>query len=253
MNETIIIKKLNEITKWIEGIIKNSKPIHELNEIQGEEFWMAVSNGETTGKRKVQDFELPDLTLPYKWHLTDLTIGVPISISNEKLNFDLTINDSNVLNGFYGELNDGMFGSIHNNTNSPITLKHLHKDPTVTIPLAFSSGTDYILKPNETLNYKYSLNRNQLELSVYDSSSFVKLKKKIELHRFNANEIEQPTIYIDLDHKPNSIDEFVDVHINGVYVGENDFIIDENTLIIALSNIEYQLESTMEVTINYKY
>lgn len=252
MDEATIIRKLNEITRWIEGVKLSSKPIHELTEIEGDEFWMAVSNGVKSGKKKVDEFQMPDLSLPYKWHLTDLTIGQPITISNEKLNFDLTINDSSVLNGFNGTLNDGLVGSIHNNTNQPITLLNNYSGPDVTIPMTFSSGVDYVLQPNETLSYKFSESRNQIEMSVYDTTSFVRPLPFFDDYKFTEIDILQDEITIKLTNKPNTL-EHVFVMCNGQNISPRSYYIDEDILVIVQSEVEYTFKANMKIVIFYMY
>ncbi|WP_353159383.1 hypothetical protein [Myroides odoratus] len=49
--DEVVIRKVDQIVRWIEGTIDNSKPIHELNPMSDDgNLYIAVSNGNTTGK-----------------------------------------------------------------------------------------------------------------------------------------------------------------------------------------------------------
>lgn len=253
MNEEAIIRKLNEISQWLKAISDNSKPIHQLPTVEGDELWVAVSNENVTGKKKLEKTVIPDLTIPYKWHNVDLKLGTPINISTEKLNFNLVPEDTNIILGFNGEIiPDGIIGSIRNGSDTPILIKNNYNEDGANIPFFLSSQTDYNLQPNEILSYKYSAERNQAEMTVYSQASFQRLRKKSEVHSLTPAQIEQPSIIIHLQERPN-LEEFVDIYINGVFVNTDDFIVEENVVIIAKSNVEYEITNTMKVTINYRY
>ena len=251
MNEEAIIRKLNEITQWLQAISNNSKPIHQLPIIVGNELWTAVSNGLETGRKKVEDFQMPDLALPYKWHNTGLILGEPITISTEKLNFNLIPDNTNTLNGFNGEnIPDGIIGNIRNGSDVPILIKHNYNE--ISIPFFLSSQTDYNLQPNEILSYKYSADRNQAEMTVYSQASFQKLRKVSETHGLTAEQIEQPTFIIHLENNPN-LEEFIDVYVNGVFVNPLSYTVDENIIIIDKTKVAYTFSPGMKLIVNYKY
>ena len=49
--DEVVIRKVDQIVRWIEGTIDNSKPIHELNPMSDDgNLYIAVSNGNSTGK-----------------------------------------------------------------------------------------------------------------------------------------------------------------------------------------------------------
>jgi len=49
--DEVVIRKVDQIVRWIEGTIDNSKPIHELNPMSDDgNLYIAVSNGTGTGK-----------------------------------------------------------------------------------------------------------------------------------------------------------------------------------------------------------
>lgn len=253
MNEEAIIRKLNEITQFLQMLSNNSKPIHQLPEVEGDELWAAASNGEITGKKKIENFQMPDLTIPYRWHNTNLELGGSITISNENLNFNLLPVSTNTLKGFNGEgVADGIIGNIRNGGDQPILIKNNFTEEGVSIPFFLSSQTDYNLQPNEILSYKYSAERNQAEITVYSEASFQRLRKVSETHSLTPEQIEQPTFIIQLEQNPN-MEEFPDVYVNGILINPLSYVVDENLIIIDKSKVAYSFSSGMKLIVIYRY
>lgn len=77
-------------------------------------------------------------------------------------------------------------------------------------------------------------------------------QKNIIVHTLSSADLELATITLYLDHVVDTV-EFYDLHINGVYINDDDYMVDQNKIIIARSNIDYELMPGMKLTFRYRY
>src|SRR5690606_18355364 len=77
-------------------------------------------------------------------------------------------------------------------------------------------------------------------------------QKNIIVHTLSSADLELATITLYLDHVVDTV-EFYDLHINGVYINDDDYMVDQNKIIIARSNIDYELMQGMKLTFRYRY
>ena len=249
----ILIKKIDALTKTVNQILMSSKKIEQLQTIEGESIFVVGSNGQQTGK-----VLLPanvDNSKHLEWHQALLNTDTPVEISKEKLSFDLIIAETNEFIGFkkIGDLPDGVFGNVRNDNSVKVKIRHNAVNVFgLDIPIFISNEMDYLIQPNEILNYKYSKARNQIEISVYDVSSFQKLIPKSEVFNLSLQELEQASVFLKLEEVP-SVNEFTSIFMNGVFINPDDYLVEENNVIIAKSNIDYDIKVGMKITVNYKY
>lgn len=77
-------------------------------------------------------------------------------------------------------------------------------------------------------------------------------QKNIIVHTLSSADLELATITLYLDHVVDTV-EFYDLHINGVYINDDDYMVDQHKIIIARSNIDYELMPGMKLTFRYRY
>ena len=77
-------------------------------------------------------------------------------------------------------------------------------------------------------------------------------QKNIIVHNLSSADLELATITLYLDHVVDTV-EFYDLHINGVYINDDDYMVDQHKIIIARSNIDYELMPGMKLTFRYRY
>lgn len=79
------------------------------------------------------------------------------------------------------------------------------------------------------------------------------LQKHIITHVVTSSEVSDPVqILITLPNTPN-VNDFYDLHINGGYVNDNDYLVSGNTLTIIKANIAYPITEGKRITFRYKY
>jgi|SRR5690554_4385920 len=215
--DSVIIKKLNEITQWIQGILSNSKPIHELSDLNDDdELFIAVSDGQNTGK------------VLYK----------PSEVSKEEFenlkNLKLETDD----------------------VNSTLSILDQNGDILTIADLSFLNGNNVILNVDSATHTLQLLNYNDEVISSVELSDLVPevqpKQKAIHVHTLTPADVSQATITLDLVDVPD-VSEFYDLHVNGVYVNDDDYIVQSNQVIIAKSNIAYEVQAGMKLTFRYRY
>lgn len=76
--------------------------------------------------------------------------------------------------------------------------------------------------------------------------------KAVFSHTLTTADVAQATITLSLQHVPD-VNDFYDLHINGVYVNDDDYMVQQNKIIIAKSNIAYEVQAGMKLTFRYRY
>ncbi|WP_177764031.1 hypothetical protein [Flavobacterium sp. I3-2] len=256
----ILIKKVEELTRAVNSIRSSSKKIHELSDISGEQIFVAASNGSETGKILLpsQNPDSPN-TISDAWRDVDLLPTSSVILNKDNASFNLSVNRNSwstipYIRGFKnGEPIDGLNGFLRNDSSELITLKHnLLSDPEVTIPFFLSNGSDYNIKPNEILSFKYSLKRNRCEISIYDFCAITPLKPQSEVYRIEKEHLETEKVVFELKNIPSE-NEFLFTFCNGVLLNPDGINVSDNFIVIDKKTIEYEFKVGMKITVNYKY
>lgn len=194
-----------------------------------------------------------------EWQNVALMPGVnPVVTTSPFLNLNLSANSDiwqsdvifNGINNLPNTVVDGTFGFLKNTSNLPILLKNNALN--ISMPLNVSTGQDFILMPDGLVSMVYSLASNKFNVIANNASSRVLLIPKSEVFRLTEAEASQPNVFLTLAENP-SLNEFVDVYINGIHLNNDDVLIDGVNLVIARPNIEYNIKEGMQVTVNYKF
>src|SRR5690554_413203 len=113
--------------------------------------------------------------------------------------------------------------------------------------------TPQVLTPQEQEVVHDNINVYSKEEVDQIASDLVQPKQKaIHVHTLTPADVSQATITLDLVNVPD-VSEFYDLHVNGVYVNDDDYIVQANQVIIAKSNIAYEVQAGMKLTFRYRY
>lgn len=211
----LLLDKITQLTTLFNSMTQNSKKIHELGDAApNEELYIAVSDGTNTGKTIYEPSEVSKEEFE--------------NISNMKLETD--IEASNLL------------------------LKDSEGNVMASANLSFLNGNNVTLNVNHEEKRLELLDFNEEVISAIDLSELYleKKQKAILVHTLTKVDISQATITLTLQNAPD-VTEFYDLHINGAYVNDDDYIIQENRVIIAKSNIAYDVVEGMKLTFRYRY
>ncbi|RRJ91533.1 hypothetical protein EG240_05875 [Paenimyroides tangerinum] len=256
-----LIKKVEELTKAVNSIRSSSKKIHELPDLSGEDVYVAASNGNETGKVLLQTQNLiPPPTISNSWKDIELLPSSNLIFNRDNTSINLITNRNSWgvtipnIKGFgRSEPTDGLNGFLRNGSSELIVIKHnLLSIPGITIPFFLSSGSDYSIKPNEILSFKYSSLRNRCEISVYDFSAITPLTPKSEVFRISQEHLDSENVVFELESTPSE-NEFLFVFCNGQLLNNAGISVVENILIIDKKTIEYEFRVGMKITVNYKH
>lgn len=113
--------------------------------------------------------------------------------------------------------------------------------------------TPQVLTPQEQEVVHDNINVYSKEEVDQIASDLIQPKQKaIHVHTLTPADVSQATITLDLVNVPD-VSEFYDLHVNGVYVNDDDYIVQSNQVIIAKSNIAYEVQAGMKLTFRYRY
>ncbi|WCM42411.1 hypothetical protein MG290_01705 [Flavobacterium sp. CBA20B-1] len=213
----LVLEKLTQLTNRLNSIAQNSKKIHELSDfVPNEEadLYIAVSDGTSTGKKI---YKATEVTSEEFENLKNLELSNPLGSSI------LQIKDSE--------------GNI-----------------LATLDQSYLDGNKVSLAVNQETNALELLDFVGEPLSIIPISSFTEApkQKQIFVHTLTPTDIEQATITLELQATP-LLNEFYDLHINGLYVNDDDYIVQDHQVIIAKSNIGYEILAGMKLTFRYRY
>lgn len=215
--DSVIIKKLNEITQWIQGILSNSKPIHELSDLNDDdELFIAVSDGQNTGK------------VVYK----------PSEVSKEEFenlkNLNLETDD----------------------VNSTLSILDQNGDVLTIADLSFLNGNNVTLNVDSATHTLQLLNYNDEVISYVELSDLVPevqpKQKQLFIHEITELDITDPMrINLQLATIPDQ-DEWFDLHINGGFVNDTSYEITDTLLSIHRDQIAYPITVGKKITFRYR-
>lgn len=257
----ILIKKVKELTEIVNSIQLNSKSINDLDIINGEEIYVAASNGTHTGRIKVQEASntIP-ITPSFAWRNINLIPSSSFFLNDEfnSYNFISSSNSWGGVNpnikGFNGDSpSDGLIGYLRNGGQEPIVLVHNSPNSqSLSIPFFLSNEANYLIAPNELLSFKYSKSRNRCELSVYNNS-LAPSEPFFEVFTLTDEQINQgDNVTLILKNKPLRGD-FVNVFCNGAFINPSGISIVDNIIVMSKTKVDYNFKPGMKLTINYKY
>ena len=210
----IITQRLSQLTEKMNTLISNSKKIHELDHL-------------TTDPQSELFIAVSDgqKTVKALYNLN--------SISHDQL-----ANATNL--------------SLNREANSStITLKKVNGEVVSSIDLGFLSSKDLLLSAN--LNDKRLILQDSMGTVLsYASFEDLLLESAHHIYVVNNNDMNLPSIEFKLEHTPSQ-KEPITIFINGLFVNPDDFIISNNNVIIARTNIGYDIKEGNKITVNYKY
>lgn len=211
----LLLNKVTQLTNRFNSLTQNSKKIHELPnaEFSGEVF-IAVSDGTNTGKTIYKASEVSGEEFE---NLKNLDLFRPENTSI------LQVRDSegNVLSS---------------------------------IDQSYLDGNKVSLAVNEETNALELLDFEGEPLSVVPLSSFVEAPKQKQIFIHDVTEIDLANpeqIVLNLETVPNE-DEWYDLHINGGFVNDTSYQINENQLIIDRTKISYPITAGKKITFRYR-
>lgn len=211
----LLLDKVTQLTTRFNSLTQNSKKIHELGDavIIGEVF-IAVSDGVNTGK----------------------VIYEPSEVSKEDF--------ENIAKMSLG--NDP--------TTSNIFLKDSEGNVITTLDISFLNGNNVKLNIDSATQSLQLLNFNDEVVSAVPLSGLQTSQsiKGIFVHTLTTADVAQATITLDLPDTPDVTDDYF-LYVNGQFINDDDYLVQANKVIIARSNIEFELVEGMKVTFRYRY
>ena len=122
------------------------------------------------------------------------------------------------------------------------------------IDQSYLDGNKVSLAVNEETNALELLDFEGEPLSVVPLSSFVEAPKQKQIFIYDVTEIDLANpeqIVLNLETVPNQ-DEWFDLHINGGFVNDTSYQINENQLIIDRTKISYPITAGKKITFRYR-
>lgn len=217
MDETvkILTEKVSQLISLFNSMGNNSKKIHELEDIESNgPLWIATTDGVNTGKK---EYKQSDVTSEQFENIAQMKLKLDSATSS------LQIQDKQ------GDVISSVDVSPLNGNNVELTIDDVNENL-------------------QLLNYEGEIISN-IPLNRFVAQP---KQKNIIVHTLSSADLELATITLYLDHVVDTV-EFYDLHINGVYINDDDYMVDQNKIIIARSNIDYELMPGMKLTFRYKY
>lgn len=210
----LILDKITQLTNRFNSLTQNSKKIHELSTAQNDlEKYIAVSDGTNTQKVVYRPSEVSK----YQF---DKLAGLSLSINQNSST--ISIKDA-----------DGLLISSED--------------------LSFLNANNLTMNVDQASKTLQLKNAQSNILSSVQLSDLFDLKSKgIFVHVLTANEISSATITLQLQHNV-LIEEDYFLYVNGQFINDDDYLIQNDKVVIAKSNIEFEIVAGMKVTFRYKY
>lgn len=146
---------------------------------------------------------------------------------------------------------DGIPVLLRNDTTSDILVPHMHTGSGYTaedIQIYNGNLNNIYLKPKQILWVKYSLARNRFESINYTQT----YTNKTEVFDVKPGDLTGTELRLVLENRP-ILSEYVNVYIRGLLVSPIHYVVNENTITISTSAIEYPVETKDLATVQYKY
>ena len=140
---------------------------------------------------------------------------------------------------------------VRQGSTSTILLQKANGDNVSSIDLGFLSSKDLLLSAN--LNDKRLILQDSMGVILsYVPFEDLLLESAHHIYVVSADDMNLPNIEFKLENVP-SRKEPVTIYINGLFVNPDDFIISSNNVIIARTNIGYDVKAGNKITVNYKF
>lgn len=210
----LIFERLSQLTDKVNQIVNRSKKIHELTTLEASDT-------------------------------TDLFIAVSDGTNTGKRPYTPGgVSQTDLENATNLSL-------IRQGNTSTINLQNVNGENVSSIDLGFLSAKDLLLSANQS-DKRLILQDSMGIILSYVSFEDVLLESAHHIHVVTNSDLSQPSIEFKLQNVP-SIKEPVAIYINGLFVNPDDFIISSNNVIIARTNIGYEIREGNKITVNYKF
>lgn len=210
----ILLNRIKQLTDTVNTIIANSKKIHELPAAEfAEEEELYIAVSNGSSTGK-KVYQPLEMTKNEIEKLTDLSL--------ERVD-----------------------------STSVVTLKNGNDDVLSSLDLSFLNGNDVMLVSNPSEG-RIELINSEDEIISYIPFQNLLLQKSYHIYTISEADLLSPNIQFKLPHFPK-MEEEITVYINGLFVNPDDYMIVENDIIIARTNIGYDIKEGHKITVNYKY
>lgn len=217
MDETvkILTEKVSQLISLFNSMGNNSKKIHELEDIESNgPLWIATTDGVNTGKK---EYKQSDVTSEQFENIAQMKLKLDSATSS------LQIQDKQ------GDVISSVDVSPLNGNNVELTIDDVNENL-------------------QLLNYEGEIISN-IPLNRFVAQH---KQKQIFTHKLLEEDLtDEMRINLQLESVPDQ-DEWFDLHINGGFVSDNSYHIDNDLLVIHRDDIKYPITVDKVITFRYR-